>query len=92
MDWETISKGIDALPETMNIYAQKGAKVKFAFPTFGYEYQQEKALKFLRIGSIYTVERTEVYASYTHVYLVEVPDIPFNSVHFEDEAIGERKC
>lgn len=84
MDWETISKGIDALPETMDIHARKGTKVKYSYPTFGYKYQQEKALKFLKVGNIYTIDRTEVHSSFTHVYFEEIPGIPFNSVFFED--------
>lgn len=89
MDWKTIEQAFSKVPETMDIYAKKGSKVKFAYPTFGYQYEQEKALRFLTIGATYTVDHTEVHSSFTHVYLKEVPEISFNSVFFEDLSINK---
>lgn len=68
----------------MNIYAQKGHKVICTTLEHGYETEQKIAHKLINVGEIYTVEKTEVHNSNTDVYLQEVPDIPFNSVFFED--------
>ena len=38
---------------------------------------------YLNFGQTYTIERTEIHSQHTKVYLKEVPDKYFNSVHFE---------
>jgi MOSC domain-containing protein YiiM len=68
----------------MNIYALKGHQVKCTRLESPYEYQTERAKKYLEIGTIYTVEQTEVHSSSTEVYLQEIPEIAFNSTLFED--------
>jgi hypothetical protein len=68
----------------MNIYALKGHKVKCVSLESAYEYQTERAKKYLEVGKIYTVEATEVHSSSTEVYLQEIPEIAFNSTLFCD--------
>ena len=68
----------------MNIYALENHKVKLTTINVGYEYQKEDLKKYLKLGKIYTVQKTDVYSSFTKVYLKEVPDVGFNSVCFED--------
>lgn len=67
----------------MNIYAERGTKVVFAYPDSGYEPDQKRAKKHLVEGVTYTVEKTVVHSWHTDVYLQEVPGIAFNSVLFE---------
>lgn len=69
--------------ESMNIYAQKGDKVIY-FRDTGYGKDRENARLYLRMGQIYTVERTVVFSDLTIVFLQEYPGIPFNSVQFKD--------
>lgn len=54
----------------------------------GYDFEKEKALELLVPGKTYTVNHTDVFDSYTNVYLQEVPGHRFNSVQFEDEPIS----
>ncbi|MEK3873685.1 MULTISPECIES: hypothetical protein [unclassified Paenibacillus] len=69
---------------TMNIYAQKGDKVRFLNKN-GHDWEPEKARESgLVEGVVYTVEKTEVGGFHTDVYLQEFPGKPFNSVLFED--------
>ncbi|MFC0278125.1 hypothetical protein ACFFH2_15735 [Enterococcus devriesei] len=84
MVWRKIRSAIDSTPETMNIFAPPGSKVVFAHPTFGDDYDIKKAREFLCEGTTYTVSRTEIFSSFTEVFLQEFPGVPFNSVQFED--------
>lgn len=68
----------------MNIYANPGDLVVFAYPDAGYEHHQKTARIYLKPGQIYTVGRTEVGDWHTDIRLVEFKDIFFNSCHFED--------
>lgn len=68
----------------MNIYALKGHKVKVKTLSAGYSCEEEYLKTYLELNKEYTIERTDVNDSYTDVYLVEVPNISFNSVFFED--------
>ena len=68
----------------MNIYAERGSKVRFANPTAGYEFDQEQCRKLLTLGAVYTVASTDVERFSTAVQLKEVPGVRFNSVMFED--------
>lgn len=70
------------MPE-MDIYALPGEQIRFAHPEHGYSGDQDKAQKHLTLGTVYTVERTELFSGETNVYLLEVPGIRFNTVHFE---------
>ena len=38
----------------------------------------------LEVGKTYTVEEVDVHGWHTEVYLKEIPDVPFNSVLFEE--------
>jgi hypothetical protein len=69
---------------TMNIYANKGQKVRFSFPHNGYDSDIKHAQEYLDRDAIYTVEETFVSQSSTRVELQEFPKKYFNSVHFED--------
>lgn len=68
----------------MNIWSKPGATVIFANPNAGYPHHQETAAKHLKEGWIYTVERTEVGGWHTDVFLKEIPNVPFNSVMFDN--------
>ncbi|MCE7991648.1 MAG: hypothetical protein HEP71_06700 [Roseivirga sp.] len=68
----------------MNIYALNGHKVRLIRTDMGYEYQKERAEKYLKLRGVYTVDYTEVHSGSTEVYLEEVPDLAFNSTCFED--------
>ena len=66
----------------MDIYAPEGTKVVFADPDAGCIHDRETAHENLVLGSEYTVRRTLVRNWHTDVYLIEVPDIAFNSAIF----------
>lgn len=68
----------------MNIYAKRGHKVIFLFPTNGYSYDQEQCKKFLHVGNTYTIENTKVDHFRTTIELQEVEGQKFNSVMFTD--------
>lgn len=70
--------------EPMNIYAEYGDKVRFAFPYNGYKDEREEVAKMMNVGDVFTVDCTSVGGSHSSVYLQEFPDIPFNTVFFED--------
>jgi hypothetical protein len=69
----------------MDIHAKKGTKVIFANPNAGYDHHQKTAKEHLTVGETYTLDRTEVRAYHTDVFLKEIPGIAFNSVMFEKE-------
>jgi len=66
----------------MDIYEKKGTEVKYTGKG-GYDHHKEHADKHLTVGGIYTVDHTEVGRWHTDVYLIEVKNEGFNSVHFE---------
>lgn len=68
----------------MDIYSPKGTKVIYTGKG-GYDSDREFANKYLTIGEEYIVEKTDVHNWSTDVYLQELPDKPFNSVHFESK-------
>lgn len=68
----------------MNIYTTKGSKVIFSHPTWGWTADVIRAAKYLTLNEVYTVDRTVVHTDYTDVYLVEHPNIAFNSVQFDN--------
>jgi hypothetical protein len=68
----------------MNIFALKGHKVKCVTLTAGYDFDQEIAKKYLVVGEVYTIEKTEVFNARTNVWLQEIPNVKFNSVLFAD--------
>lgn len=69
---------------SMDIYAKPNSKVIFANPENGYAHDQEQCQRYLKVGEVYTVEKTEVSQSSTAVELLECPGQIFNSVMFED--------
>jgi putative FmdB family regulatory protein len=68
----------------MNIHSEPGSLVRFAHPNNGYKSESDLAKKHLTLNEIYTVQYTVVHNWSTDVRLLEVPDITFNSVCFED--------
>lgn len=68
----------------MNIYAKPGIKVVWTGPTTPFGSVCHNPEEHLEVDKEYTVFRTEVHSCHTHVYLTEVPNIPFNSVQFEE--------
>lgn len=68
----------------MNINAKKGDKVILTYPYGGYPADQVAVKEYLKTGKTYTIEKTEVGAWSTKVWLKERPGKEFNSVHFED--------
>lgn len=69
----------------MNIHAKHGHRVMATEEGMksGRPSDQVQAQEYLVPGLAYTVNRT-VYGYPTLVYLVEIPGVAFNSVHFED--------
>lgn len=72
--------------ESMKLYAEKEHKVTVTEQSIinGYDYDMEKAKKFLKVGEIYTVESMEVHNWSSTVRLKEIPNQEFNSVNFVD--------
>lgn len=68
----------------MNIYAEHGDKVIFAFPNNGYQSDADQCAKYLKLDETYTVDHTMAHRSSTDVFLIEVPGQRFNSVMFAD--------
>jgi hypothetical protein len=82
--------------KSMNIFTLSGKKVIVTeeTATWGDSYDVNKVSKYLIINKEYTIERTEVGGFHTDVYLVEVPQIRFNSVNFisvDDQSEDENK-
>lgn len=69
--------------DQIDIDTPGGAKVRFTGHG-GYTHHQEHAAKHLTVGAIYTIEKTDIGAWHTDVYLREVPGEAFNSVMFAD--------
>jgi hypothetical protein len=68
----------------MNIYAINGHKVVCSTFDAGYDHDKEVVRKHLEIGKVYTIDYTIIDSWSTDVYLVEFPNVKFNSVFFED--------
>lgn len=68
---------------SMNIYLKKGTKIIYNNYGSGYPHNRKTAEEHLVRRECYTVDHTVVGSYATDVYLVEVPDIPFNSVMFD---------
>jgi hypothetical protein len=68
----------------MDIYAPTGYRVTVTERTInsGYDGDARQANKYLKVGEIYTIEKTEVDKWTTDVWLKEIPGQIFNSVHF----------
>jgi hypothetical protein len=72
---------------SMNINAEEGDKVVFAFPDAGMD-NGAYAAKHLELGKTYTVKYVDIGGWQSDVYLKEIPDKSFNSVHFADVEIS----
>lgn len=69
----------------MNIYAKEGHKVVFTGCSVNQQrYRGFADHKLLNQGNTYVVEKTDVKCDYTKVFLKEFPELPFNSVCFDD--------
>ena len=71
---------------SMKLDAEKGHRVTVTEQSIknGYDYDKEKAEKFLKVGKVYTLESMEVHNWSSTVKLQEVPNQEFNSVNFVD--------
>lgn len=72
---------------SINIDSPKGTKVKGIFNDqgqimHGYDFDQKRAMEYLKPNVVYTIDHTVIYDWRTNVYLEQFPNIPFNSVHF----------
>lgn len=81
--------------EQMSISSKKGTKVIYTGKN-GYDSELIRANKYLTIGKIYTVDSTVTHDFSTKVFLQEILDVSFNSVHFiqpptEDSKVDETK-
>jgi hypothetical protein len=72
------------LPKTMNINAEPGSKVVYAFPNNGMKSDQAHAAAMLTVGREYEVEDTEVRSYTSYVYLKGFAATKFNTVMFKD--------
>jgi hypothetical protein len=68
----------------MSIRAPRGTKVKLVHPNAGYDPDVARAKKHLTVGKVYTVNYAITYSWNTDVYLVEIPNVAFNSSMFEE--------
>lgn len=50
----------------------------------GMDYDKKQVAKYLKIGEVYHVDYTDIHAWATTVYLIEFPDIGFNSVNLKE--------
>lgn len=82
----------ERMNERMDIYAKEGDLVIVTEKSAksGLEEDVANVGKHLKIGKVYTVERTEVGGWCTDVILKEVPGVRFNSVNFVDFKNKER--
>lgn len=69
---------------SMNTWASSGTKVRFVGGPGRATDDQEFTKGYLKVGEIYTVERTDPHDFYTYVFLKEVPGVAFNSVLFDE--------
>jgi hypothetical protein len=67
--------------ESMDIYSEPGTKVIYTGKN-GYSHDKKHADEYLEVGKTYTVDHTEVYSWSSVVYLDEIADQSFNTVHF----------
>ncbi len=69
------------MEDTMDIYSPKGTKVRFSGKN-GTDFDQEFARKYLVVGGLYTISRTEVGSFSSDAILAEFPHSRFNTVLF----------
>jgi len=66
----------------MDVESPPGTRIVFRRPDAGYPGDQARVAKHLTLGATYTIDRMLVESWHTTVFLVEVPHVGFNSVHF----------
>ena len=64
--------------------AAKGHKIVFSNPLSGRLLDQRESRKYLKVGGVYTVERTSQNNWGKKVFLLEAPGVGFNTVLFDD--------
>lgn len=71
---------------TMNINAEPGTKITVTERSInnGYQGDKESANKYLRVGNIYTLNNVDISPFVTYIEVEELPNLIFNSIHFED--------
>lgn len=81
---DVIDEKDDGTMKTMNIFAEKGTKVKVTEKTKcnGYNIDKDNIKDYLTIEKEYTVEKTIVDDFSSEVLLEEVPNVYFNTVNF----------
>ena len=60
-------------------------EARFAHPGAGWPGESEQARDLLTPGRVYTVSRLDVGRSSSALYLLDFPDVPFNTVLFDAE-------
>jgi hypothetical protein len=75
---------VEVHQSSINIYADKGHRVTVGEETigWGYSHDKEKAKKYLQVGKVYTIYHIEIREWSSDVFLDEIPQQYFNSVHF----------
>lgn len=66
------------------LFSEHGVHVRVKSFSAGNSYERELVEKYLAKDQVYTIDRINVGRNYTDVWLVEVPDLSFNSVFFEN--------
>lgn len=69
---------------SMEIFAINGHKIRCKTLSGGYQFHEDIANTYLTLNNIYTVDHTEVGSWHTDVFLLEFPNVAFNSIFFED--------
>ncbi|MCH6198612.1 hypothetical protein MMU07_03405 [Aquiflexum sp. LQ15W] len=67
----------------MDIYTPPGQKVRY-INRHGHDSEREFANLHLQEGAVYTLLRSKLFKFRTEIYLEEFPEMPFNSVMFEN--------
>lgn len=68
----------------MNVFAEKGDKIICRHTIAGYDRDKELGRKYLKLGEVYTVEDAVAFDSTSYVWLKEIPNIKFSTIHFAD--------
>ena len=61
-----------------------GTKIVYANKNCGYDYDQESAAKYLKLGRQYTLKSMSVGQSSSSLTLEEFPNVSFNLIMFDD--------
>lgn len=66
------------------LFSERGVRVRVKTFNAGSRYDRGLAERHLAQDQVYTIDRISIGRNYTDVWLVEVPDLSFNSVFFEN--------